>query len=104
MVAVQTQPLEFEAFLAQYPDDGRRYELIEGEMIAVLPTGPHEEIAGLLVAEFNVAIRRGGTSVYDSPGLFVETASAAIRVSAGCGGVRSPSTTPGTSLEYGFCD
>lgn len=60
MVAVQTQPLEFEAFLAQYPDDGRRYELIEGEVIAVLPTGPHEEIAGFLLAEFNVAIRRGG--------------------------------------------
>ncbi|TAO03283.1 MAG: Uma2 family endonuclease, partial [Phormidium sp. SL48-SHIP] len=60
MVAVQTHPLEFEAFLAQYPDDGRRYELIEGEVIAVLPTGPHEEIAGFLVAEFNLAIRRGG--------------------------------------------
>lgn len=46
MVAVQTQPLEFEAFLAQYPDDGRRYELIEGEMIAVLPTGLMRRLRG----------------------------------------------------------
>ncbi len=51
-------PMSFEAFLEWYPDDGRRYELIEGVVVEMLPTGPHEDIAGFLSAEFNFAIRR----------------------------------------------
>ncbi|WP_017661881.1 Uma2 family endonuclease [Baaleninema simplex] len=55
---VQTKPMSFDEFVAWYPDDGKRYELIEGEVVEVLPTGTHEDIAGFLVAEFNFEIRR----------------------------------------------
>lgn len=51
-------PTSFEAFLEWYPDDGRRYELIQGVVVEMLPTGPHEDIAGFLSAEFNFEIRR----------------------------------------------
>lgn len=40
------------------PEDGRRYELIEGIAVEVLPTGPHEDVAGFLAAELNVATRQ----------------------------------------------
>lgn len=36
------RPMSFEAFLEWYPDNGRRYELIEGCVVEMLPTGPHE--------------------------------------------------------------
>ncbi|MGD1858172.1 MAG: Uma2 family endonuclease [Leptolyngbyaceae cyanobacterium] len=51
-------PMSFEAFLEWYPDDGRRYELIEGSVVERLPTGPHEDIGGFLAAELNFEIRR----------------------------------------------
>ena len=51
-------PMSFEAFLEWYPEDGRRYELIEGVVIEMLPTGPHEDVGGFLGAELNVAIRQ----------------------------------------------
>lgn len=53
-------PMSFEAFLDWYPDDGRRYELIEGGVVEMLPTGPHEDIGGFLSAELNFEIRRSG--------------------------------------------
>ena len=54
----QTQPITFDEFCNWYPDNGKRYELIEGEIIEMLPTGPHEDISGFLVAELNLEIRR----------------------------------------------
>ena len=62
MVRAQTQPLTFEEFLATYPEDGGIYELINGEVIAVKPTGKHEEVVAFIVAEFNFEIRRLGLS------------------------------------------
>jgi Uma2 family endonuclease len=58
MIAPQTKPINFEEFLEWYPDDGKRYELIEGVIVEMLPTGSHEDIAGFLVAELNLEIRR----------------------------------------------
>lgn len=51
-------PMSFEAFLEWYPEDGRRYELIDGSVVEMLPTGPHEDISGFLVAAFNFEIRQ----------------------------------------------
>lgn len=39
MVAPQTKPISFEEFLEWYPDDDKRYELIEGVILEMLPTG-----------------------------------------------------------------
>lgn len=59
MVQVRVEhPMSFGAFLEWYPDDGRRYELIEGVVVEMLPTGPHEDVSGFLSAEFNFEIRR----------------------------------------------
>lgn len=67
MVQAQiSSPMSFGDFLAWYPDDGRRYELIEGAVVEMLPTGPHEDVSGFLVAEFNFEIRRN-TLPYSIP-------------------------------------
>ena len=58
MVAPQTKPISFEQFLTQYPEDDKRYELIEGVIVEMLPTGSHEDISGFLVAELNWEIRQ----------------------------------------------
>ena len=58
MVAPQTKPLDFADFLTWYPEDGKRYELIEGVIVEMLPTGTHEDISGFLIAELNLAIRQ----------------------------------------------
>lgn len=73
MITPQTKPINFDAFLAQYPEDGKRYELIEGVIVEMLrtsqapefdsgvassPTGSHEDVSGFLVAELNFEIRR----------------------------------------------
>lgn len=58
--------MSFEAFLEWYPENGRCYELIEGVVVEVLPTGPHEDVAGFLAAELNFEIRRS-QSPYSIP-------------------------------------
>jgi Uma2 family endonuclease len=52
-----TQPisLSFEDFLAQYGDDSR-YELIDGELFDLEPTGPHEEVAAAIARWLNYDI------------------------------------------------
>ena len=48
--------LTFDEFIARYGDD-ERYELIDGELIDMEPTGPHEQVAGLINCELNFEIR-----------------------------------------------
>ncbi|MBF2079840.1 MAG: Uma2 family endonuclease [Synechococcales cyanobacterium T60_A2020_003] len=52
---LQQKPLHFEEFLAQYGDD-KRYELIDGEVFDLEPTGPHEEVAAFIDRKLNVQI------------------------------------------------
>lgn len=58
MVATQITPISFEEFLEWYPEDGKRYELIESVIVEMLPTGSHEDISGFLIAELIVEIRK----------------------------------------------
>jgi Uma2 family endonuclease len=58
MVATQIKPISFEEFLSWYPDNGKRYQLIEGVIVEMLPTGSHEDISGFLLAELNFEIRQ----------------------------------------------
>lgn len=39
MTQALSKPLTFEEFLEWYPEDGRRYELIEGEIVEMPPGG-----------------------------------------------------------------
>ncbi|MGK7877567.1 MAG: Uma2 family endonuclease [Xenococcaceae cyanobacterium] len=58
MIRAQSKPMSFEKFLEWYPEDGRRYELIEGVVVEMLPTGSHEDLSGFLVSELNFEIRK----------------------------------------------
>ncbi len=49
--------VEFEEFLAWKPES-RSYELYEGLVVEMQPTGKHEEIAGFLATEFVLEYRR----------------------------------------------
>jgi Uma2 family endonuclease len=44
---IQQKALSFDEFLAQYGGDNR-YELIDGEVFDLEPTGPHEQVAGII--------------------------------------------------------
>lgn len=51
------QKLTFEQFLEHYPEDGR-YELIDGEIVRILATRRHEDIADFLVKQLDREIDR----------------------------------------------
>jgi Uma2 family endonuclease len=55
MVYTPTQLFTFEAFLAQHQDNPR-YELCDGELIDMDPTGPHETVGGKLATQIGIAI------------------------------------------------
>ncbi|NJK62641.1 MAG: hypothetical protein HC921_08125 [Synechococcaceae cyanobacterium SM2_3_1] len=48
----------FEEFLEWYPEDGRRYELIDGEANEMRPVGDHEELASRITRKLNREIER----------------------------------------------
>ncbi|OCQ90444.1 hypothetical protein BCD64_27615 [Nostoc sp. MBR 210] len=51
----QQQPLSFNEFLAHYGDNNR-YELIDGEVFDLEPTGLHEEVAAFITTKICVQI------------------------------------------------
>lgn len=55
LTTTNTESLNFEAFLAGYLEDDR-YELIDGELIDLEPTGLHEQVSGLINRKLNVEI------------------------------------------------
>ncbi|NES20667.1 MAG: Uma2 family endonuclease [Symploca sp. SIO3E6] len=55
MLQLLPQQLTIREFIEQYGDnDG--YELIDGELIEIEPTGPHEQVAAFIGRKLNVAI------------------------------------------------
>ena len=52
-----TLALTVEEFIKQYGDDNR-YELIDGKLIDMEPTGPHEQVSGFLNLKLNLEISR----------------------------------------------
>jgi Uma2 family endonuclease len=54
---VQRQSLTFDEFLVRYGDNDR-YELIDGELFDLEPTGPHEEAIAFIGQQLNVMIVR----------------------------------------------
>ncbi len=52
-----TKTISLDEFLNWYPDTGR-YELIDGEIVEMQPTGKHEEIGGFIASELSFLIRQ----------------------------------------------
>lgn len=64
MVAlVQQQFLTFDEFLVRYGDDDH-YELIDGELFNLEPTGPHEEVIAFIGQQINVEIVRQALNLF----------------------------------------
>jgi Uma2 family endonuclease len=57
MTFTSAKTLTFEEFLVQYGDNPR-YELIDGELRDMEPTGPHEGVAGTLAGRIFVEVLR----------------------------------------------
>ena len=57
ITTTNTLSFSFETFLAEYLEDDR-YELIDGEIIDLEPTGLHEQVSGLINRKLNVEIDR----------------------------------------------
>ncbi|MCL1472759.1 Uma2 family endonuclease [Argonema antarcticum] len=55
MVYTTPKLLTFETFIAQYGDNPR-YELADGELVEMEPTGPHETVSGKLATQIGIAI------------------------------------------------
>ena len=52
-----TTGIDVDGFIAQYGDN-HSYELIDGELVEMEPTGPHEQVAALISRKLNVEIDR----------------------------------------------
>lgn len=57
MVQLTPKLLTVDQFITQY-GDRERYELIDGELIEMEPTGPHEQVAAYIGRKLNVEIDR----------------------------------------------
>lgn len=57
MIQALPKLLSFEEFLDWYPENGI-YELHEGVIVELKPTGSHQKISGFLTIEFGVEVRR----------------------------------------------
>jgi Uma2 family endonuclease len=58
MVQALSETLTFEEFLDWYPDGQGRYELIDGIVSEMTPTGDHEEVGAFIARKLNVEIDR----------------------------------------------
>ncbi|MBE9041787.1 Uma2 family endonuclease [Oscillatoriales cyanobacterium LEGE 11467] len=57
--SLEQKPLGFDEFLTRYGGD-KRYELIDGEVFDLEPTGKHEEVAAFITTKACVQIDRSG--------------------------------------------
>ncbi|MEL7035242.1 MAG: Uma2 family endonuclease [Cyanobacteria bacterium J06592_8] len=55
MISTTTKYMTFEEFVAEYGDNPR-YELADGELIDMEPTGPHETVGGKLATQIGITI------------------------------------------------
>ena len=63
MVQLTPKLLTVDEFITQYGDN-ERYELIDGELIEMEPTGAHEQVAAFIGRKMNVEIDRQGVTYF----------------------------------------
>ncbi len=76
MTATPTQPkqmLSFEQFVKQLPDEEGRYELVNGEIVRILPIRLHETLAEFLSDAFKDEVKRLKLNYWVSGRIVVRT-------------------------------
>lgn len=53
MIQALQRTITFEEFLEEYPEDGRCYELIDGEIVEMRPKGNHQYISSLITRKLD---------------------------------------------------
>ncbi|MBT9316528.1 Uma2 family endonuclease [Leptothoe spongobia] len=56
--AIDFQRMGFNDFIQWVPDDGKTYELHQGVVVEMQPTGPHELVGAFIIEELTLAIRQ----------------------------------------------
>jgi Uma2 family endonuclease len=64
--------LTFEQFIEQYPEDGR-YELVDGEIVRILATRQHEDIADFIAKQLDREVDQRGLNYKVSGRILLET-------------------------------
>ncbi|MEO1209541.1 MAG: Uma2 family endonuclease [Cyanobacteria bacterium J06638_20] len=59
MTPAIAQPLSFLTFLETMPEDGNRYELVNGERVQLMATRAHDDVADFIYDEFRDQVKRG---------------------------------------------
>jgi Uma2 family endonuclease len=78
MTSITSQPkqkLSFAQFIQQLPDEGR-YELVNGEIMRILPTRMHENVADFLSRQFDKEVERLSLNYRVSGRIMVRTLTA----------------------------
>jgi len=99
MIYTSPKLLTFEAFIEQYGDNPR-YELIDGELRDMEPTGPHEAVAGSLAGRIYAEILRLNLNWLIPKNCLIKppVAEATVRSPIGVGWVDAGNPTPYYSL------
>ncbi|MGA9381541.1 MAG: Uma2 family endonuclease, partial [Phormidium sp.] len=58
MLQTESKTMNLEEFLDWYPDGYGRFELYDGVVVEIQPTGTHEQVVSELAAESLIEIRR----------------------------------------------
>ncbi|MGK7872273.1 MAG: Uma2 family endonuclease [Xenococcaceae cyanobacterium] len=67
------QQLTFEQFLEQLPDEEGRYELVNGEIVRILPTRKHDNVADFISRQFDREVERLGLNYRISGRIVIRT-------------------------------
>ncbi|NEQ29604.1 MAG: Uma2 family endonuclease [Leptolyngbya sp. SIO4C5] len=59
MTQAIAQPLGFVDFLEAYPDDGKRYELVNGQLVQLMATRAHDDVADFIYDAFREQVKQG---------------------------------------------
>ncbi len=74
MIATQIRPqLTFEKFVTQLPNEEGRYELINGEIVRILPTRRHETLAEYITDLFKEQVKKANLNYWISGRIMIRT-------------------------------
>lgn len=58
MTQTTVKPIGFSAFVEACPDDGKRYELVNGQIVEIMAARAHDDVADFIYDAFRDEVRR----------------------------------------------